>query len=153
MVLDCVRKKRLLDIVKSGLRSRRIMKKTLRNLASVLRLRKIYFAVSMQRLIVEKAWRRILRKSQLQAAITTQRMFRGFLARQKKRATVMQAETIRVNSLKDKAARLLQKHARGKIVRDRLEVVRQAVLYIQGFIKARWLNQLFKTMRAHVIRV
>lgn len=107
----------------------------------------------MQRLIVEKAWRRILRKSQLQAAITTQRMFRGFLARQKKRATVMQAETIRVNSLKDKAARLLQKHARGKIVRDRLEVVRQAVLYIQGFIKARWLNQLFKTMRAHVIRV
>lgn len=153
VILDTCRKKKVLDIVKNGLRYRRITKKTLKNLAMVLKFRKMYFAISLQRMIVDKAWRRILRKSQLEGAITMQRMFRGFLARQKKRTQVLQAETIRTNTLKDKAARLLQKHARGKIIRDRLEVLRQAVLYIQGFIKARWLNQLFRTMRAHVIRV
>ncbi len=47
VILDTYRKKRIIETVKTGLRARRITQKTLRNLAMVLKFRKLYFAISL----------------------------------------------------------------------------------------------------------
>lgn len=103
--------------------------------------------------IFERSWEEIRENSERQSSLTVQRIFRGYLLRQKHKKAIEKAMEVRLNCVSTKALRVIQKAFRGVLVRNRLRTLHLAAAYIQGHMRMRWLSALFQKIRFEVRKI
>ena len=86
----------------------------------ILRLRKMYIAYMMTKMITDKAFAIAKQHANDKAVRSVQRIFRGFKARDQRMPLVIEAVKAKENLKLHMAARVVQKHLRGFTVKNRL---------------------------------
>lgn len=103
--------------------------------------------------IVMNAWHNIREEKEKSSSVTVQRIFRGFLERQKYQTAINNALEVRLASVSSKALRIVQKALRGVLVRNRMRTLHMAAAYIQGYMRMKWLSTLFQKLRFEVRKI
>lgn len=103
--------------------------------------------------VLKAAWDRVVVRMRVRAAVTVQRVWRGYKARKRNRAILAKLQRSLLLRKQMKAVVILQAWFRGLIVRIRLQRVTRAARYIQGFFKAKWTYALFHKTRVEAGRI
>lgn len=104
-------------------------------------------------MVFEKAWEVIENKMKIEDCKEIQRMFRGWASRQVSMQEVQKLETIKAEVKKNRAATLIQKIARGFLVRTRLDRLHRAAGFIQGYTRMLWLSKYYQLLRKSTKRI
>jgi myosin-5 len=103
--------------------------------------------------VFEKAWDVIETKMKIAACLEIQRIFRGFNARVESASEVKRLEVIKAEVKKNKAATMIQKVAKGFLVRSRLDRLHRAAGFIQGYTRMLWLSKYYQLLRKSTIKI
>jgi IQ calmodulin-binding motif len=76
-----------------------------------------------------------------------QKIVRGYLAKSRNYEIVKRARRVRILMVRCKAARVIQKNAKGFIVRKRMERLNKAAYYIQGYFRMKWLSAMLANLK------
>lgn len=80
-------------------------------------------------------------------AIKIQKLARGYLTKCKYFKIVLQARRVKKQLMEVKAIKKIQKIGRGYIIRQRMNRLKRAAFYIQGYFRMKWLSSLVKRLR------
>ena len=130
---------RIVRLLKSNVKKQKIMR----------------YAIALKNInfIVMNAWLQIRETREKSCSVTVQRLFRGFLEKQKFQTAINNAYEVRLAWVSTKALRIIQKTFRGVLVRNRLRTLHVAAAYIQGHMRMRWLSTLFQKLRYEVRKI
>jgi predicted nucleic acid-binding protein len=121
--------------------------------------RKIMFRLFMVRMrinkdilddIFENAWVEIASKFKVKAAMTIQRISRGYFERIRFNEEVRRLIIVREDRRDNRAAICIQRFARGFRVRNRLDRMNRAALYIQGYMRSLYMSFYFQMVKKAV---
>lgn len=100
--------------------------------------------------VVDAAWEGIRENAEKRSSLSVQRIFKGYIERQKNQHAIQSAKEVRYQCASTKSLRVIQKSLRGVLVRNRLRTLHLAAAYIQGHMRMRWLSTLFQKLRFEV---
>jgi myosin-5 len=97
--------------------------------------------------IFDKAWDVIENKMRTKASQEVQRIFRGYNSRIRSIEECQKLELIKAEVKKNRAATMIQKVAKGFLVRSRLDRLHRAAGFIQGYTRMLWLSKYYQLLR------
>ena len=95
----------------------------------------------------------LFEKVRTQAAIVIQRFARGYICRQRLKNEIKELKRKKEEFIVNKNATIIQKNARRMIVRNTFRRLYGASVFIQGYMKMRWLSTLFQRLRLVSIKI
>lgn len=108
---------------------------------------------NMMDVIVENAWKEINNRMSLKGCLDIQRIFRGHLTRITRNDDVEKLNTIRESIIMARAGKTMVRISRGFLVRARLNRMRRAATYIQGFMRMRILVKYLSLVKVSVRKI
>lgn len=103
--------------------------------------------------VFELAWEKIETKMKIAASLEIQRIFRGHASRVSSIEEVQKLEIIKAEVKKNRAATLIQKIAKGFLVRSRLDRLHRAAGFIQGYTRMLWLSKYYQLLRKSTVKI
>jgi len=103
--------------------------------------------------VFEKTWDFIMVRFRQEATLSIQRTFRGYVDRQSAQEDLKQLEEIKRELAINRNVTFIQKWIRGYLVRSRLDRLKRAANYIEGFVRMRWLRKYFLLMRRAAVMI
>jgi myosin-5 len=104
-------------------------------------------------IVFEKAWETAMSRVKMRDCMQIQRIWRGHLARQAKMEDVKNFRNAKQTIIRNKAQKTIAKHSKGFIVRSRLDRMRRAAFFIQGFFRGLILQKYRVLVRETVVKI
>lgn len=120
ILTDTYKKYMFRNQLNKALRDRQKVMRALENYNTIKRLRKYYICFTMSRFLTERAFEIGKRRAEERSSRLVQRVFRGFLVRDKKMNLVVTALKAKENLRLHVAAKRVQKRLRAMVVRNRM---------------------------------
>lgn len=93
--------------------------------------------------VFDFSWNIIMVRFREESALDLQRTLRGYLDRQEAAADLKELFEIKRQLQICRSVKRVQKHARGYLVRSRMDRLKRAASYIEGYVRGRWLRRYF----------
>ena len=103
--------------------------------------------------IVNRGATELFEKVKIGAAKIIQKFAKGYVCRKRLASLIQQVKQAKEDFVRNKHARVIQKKARGFIVKSSYVRMRRAAVFIQGHMKMRWLSNLFQKLRTVSIKI
>jgi len=107
----------------------------------------------MIELLLDRGVEKLFEKVRTQAAIVIQRYARGYICRQRLKNEIEKIKRAKEEFIVNKNSTIIQKYARAMIVRNTFKRLYGAAVFIQGYMKMRWLSTLFQRLRLVSIKI
>ena len=103
--------------------------------------------------IFDTAWNQIVNRSRMSSTCMLQRVIRGYIDRQQAGNEIVKLEYNKKVLSINREVNLIQKWAKGFLIRSRMDRIRRASGYIGGFLRMRWLRKWFLLQKRACIMI